>query len=286
MKKNDSIRRIVLPILIVVFALIIISCVLFLWYTLSGNYINIVRVDDSAKTVTVSQAADSNAIIVNGIVVGASKDGKWISSDVFYEANSSKPQLEVDVFSQNAQYGTYKTASIKKYDKSVIYTTIAKEGIPSSYLALSATDTAKIFPGMTKMEATEEDEKYVKDAIGSYDLINGSVKVLEVYATNINEVTDKIICATCEKANLLGAYSAVVYVTGGKAHLVRYSYVRDTDNSDRWPVYSLQFVMDLNLDSKPEIVLQETTGNDTSYSVLELRNKTEFYEVLKSTIEI
>lgn len=164
---------------------------------------------------------------------------------------------------------------------------MVKEGTLNNYIAISTNDNiSNILPGMTKLEVTDEDEKYVKEAIGSYKLINGSVKVLEVYATNINGVTDKIICATSEKANLFGVYSVVVYVTNGKAYLVKYSYVRDTDNSDRWPVYSLQFVMDLNGDSKPEIVLQETTGNDTSYSVLELRENNMFYEVLNTTIAI
>lgn len=284
--KTNQARRIIIPILIIVFVVVIISCALFLWYTLSGNYINLSYTDDSAKNVTLSQAANSNVIIVNGIVLGASSQNGWVSADKFYEANSSTSEIEVDVLGTNAMYGTYKTASIKLYDKSVIYTTIAKEGIPTKYLALAATENTKVFPGMTKLTPTKEDEQYVKDAIGSYDIINGSVKVLEVYATDINEVTDRIICATSKNANLLGAYSAVVYVTGNKAHLVKYAYVRDTENSDRWPVYSLQFVMDLNYDSKPEIILQETTGNDTSYSVLEQREQNRFYQVLRSTIAI
>lgn len=284
MKKNR--RRIILPLLIIFFVFIIIFGILFLWYTLSGNYINIAYSDNSAEDVSSSEAKDSNVIIVNGIVLGASNGQKWISSEKYFDANSSKSELEVDVLGQNSLYGTYKTASIKKYNKSVIYTTIAKEGVPTSYLALTATEAAKIFPGMTKLEATKEDEKYVKQAIGSYKLINGSVKILEVYATNINEITDKIICAVSEEANLLGAYSAVVYVTQDKAHLVKYSYVRDTKDSNRWPIYSLQFIMDLNQDSKPEIILQETTGDDASYSVLELREENKFYEVLRSTIVI
>ena len=284
MKKSK--RRIVIPILIIFFVLVILFGILFLWYTLSGNYITIENVDSAAKDVTTSEASDSKAIIVNGIVLGGVKGNKWVSAEKFYDANSNKAELEVDLFSENAKYGTYKTASIKKYNKSVIYTTIAKEGIPVNYLALSAQDSMKIFPGMTKLEVTSEDEKYVKEAIGSYKLINGSVRVLEVYGTKINDVSDKIICATSKKANLLGAYSAVVYVTSNKAYLVKYAYVRDTEDSDRWPVYSLKFVMDLNDDVKPEIVIQETTGNDTTYCVLELRDNNKFYQVLSSTIEI
>ena len=285
MKRNNK-TRIIIPILVILFILIIISGVLFLWYTLSGNYINIQNIDDMANDVTLQEASASSPIVVNSIVVGATKNGKWISASKFYEANSNVTQLELDVFSTNAKYGTYKTASFKRYANSTVYTTIAKEGMLDKYIAVKTTTESKILPGMTKLEATKQDEEFVKDAIGSYDLINGSVKVLEVYGTNINEVTDKIICATSKEANLLGAYSAVLYVTGNKAYLVKYSYVRDIENSDRWPVYSLQFVMDLNYDLKPEIVLQETTGNDVTYSVLELRDNNKFYQVLSATVQL
>lgn len=283
---ENSKRRIVLPLLIIFFVIVILSGILFLWYTLSGNYITIENIDNSANSVTTSEATGSDVIIVNGIVLGGVKGNKWVSAEKFYDANNSRAELEVDLFGENAKYGTYKTASIKKYNKSVIYTTIAKEGIPTNYLALSSKESTKALPGMTKIEPTSEDEKCVKQAIGSYKLMNGSVKITEVYATNINQVTDKIICATCEKANILGAYSAVVYVTSNQACLVKYAYVRDTKNSDRWPVYSLKFVMDLNEDLKPEIIVQETTGNDTRYSVLELRENNEFYQVLSSTIAL
>ncbi len=284
MKKNK--RRIVLSLLVIFFILIILLGILFLWYTLSGNYITLENVDNKAEKATTSDAANCKAIIVNGIVLGGANEDVWVSAEKFYDANSNKAELEVDLYGENAKYGRFKTASIKRYNKSVIYTTIAKEGVPGNYLAITSQDGVKVLPGMTNLVPTEEDVNYVKEAIGSYKLINGSVKITEVYGTNINNIADKIICATSEKANMLGAYSAVVFVTSDKAYLVKYSYVRDTEDSDRWPVYSLKFVMDLNDDTKPEIVLQETTGNDTTYSVLELRENNKFYQVLSSTLEI
>ena len=279
-------KRIFIPILIILLILIIVSCGLFLWYTLSGNYLNITYTDEVANNVNMQEASNSNIIIANGVVLGGVNGNKWVLPDKFYEANSSKNGFKVDVFSNNSQYGTYDTAKLRKYNKSVIYTTLVKENVPSTYIAISATDDAKMLPGMTKLEGNQEDEKYVKEALGAYKYINGSVKITEVYGTNINNVTDKIICATSGNANILGAYSAVVYVTGNKAHLVKYSSVRDTKNADMWPIYSLQFVMDLNNDNKPELVLQETTGNNASYCVLELREKNMFYEVLRTTIEV
>ena len=284
-KKVTGRKRIILPILIIVFVLILICCGLFLWYTFSGNYITYANIDGASQEVTLTDAANSKGIIVNGIVIGAAKNGKWISADKFYEANSKKDSLEVNLFSENKMYGTYDTASLKKYNKSVIYTTIAKEGLPLKYLAIESSNEDKIMPGMTKLDATDEDTKYVKEALGSYKLINGSVNVTEVYLTNINQASDKIICAVSKKANWLGVYSVIVYVTEGKANLVKYAYVRDTDNSSRWPVYSLQFVKDLNEDNKPELIIEEITGDDVSYIVLEKRGNI-FYQVLKSIVEI
>ena len=83
MKRNNKTRRIILPILIIVFIL--------------G------QIDNSAKNATVAQDADANVIIVNGIVLGASKSSSWISAEKFYEANINEAELEVDVFSTNAQ---------------------------------------------------------------------------------------------------------------------------------------------------------------------------------------
>lgn len=285
MKRNNNVRRILIPLLIIFFVLIIVSAVLFLWYTFSGNYIEISNVDNKAYDATTANSADADIIITNGVVLGASKNTSWIGANNFYEANNNKQEFDVTLFSENKEFGTFKTARLKRYDGNVVYTTIAKESLPSKYIAVGG-EVSKILPGMTKLEATKDDEKYVKDAIGSYKLVNGSVKVTEVYLTNINQTTDKIICATSKSANMLGVYSAVIYVTGNEAYLVKYSYVRDTDNADRWPIYSLQFVMDLNNDEKPEIVLEEITGNDVKYSVLELRDNNVFYEVLSAKVEI
>lgn len=279
-------KRFLLPILAILFIVIIISCVLFLFYTFSGNYITLYNDAKGKDNITTEDAKNANIIIINNLVLGGTHNEKWVSHNEFYEAQGSIPEFEVTLFSENKSYGKYKTASLKRYNNSVVYTTVAKENLPNKYIALSSNKNYGIMPGMTKLEPTKDDEKYVKEAIGSYDLINGSVKVTSVYATNINQASDKIICATSSKANFLGVYSAVVYVSQNTAHLVKYSYVRDTSDSDRWPVYSLEFVMDLNNEGKPEIILQETTGNDASYSVLELREENKFYEVLKTTVEI
>lgn len=273
-----------IPLIIIISLIILISVILFLIYTFSGNYIEFGALDNLAESSTLSDANNSNIIIVNGIVIGGSNKEKWVSSDAIYDAYKNKESLEVNMFSENKTYGTYNTASLKKYKTKVVYTTIAKENLPTSYLAVSSSISTNM-PGMTKLEIADEDIKYVKDALGSYTIINNSVKINECYLVNINSNDDKIICAVSSKKNIFGAYSAVVYVTNNKAFLVKYTYVRDVNNATKFPVYSLKYVKDLNEDGTPEIILEETTQNTVSYSVLENRQN-KFYQVLKSTIEI
>lgn len=273
-----------IPILIIVAILVLISVVLFLIYTFSGNYISYGAIDNGAENATLSDANNANIIIVNGIVVGGSTDTTWVGKDKMYEANKNLESIEVNMFSENKMYGVYNTASLKKYKSDVIYTTLAKDNLPSSYLALSS-DTSTNMPGMTKIEVSEEDEKYVKEALGSYKVINNTVKVTECYYANIKSNTDKIICAVSAKKSIFGAYSAIVYVNNKKATLVKYTYVKDTNNANSFPVYSLKYVKDLNEDDVPEIILEEVTGNAVTYSVLEQRQD-KFYQVLNASIEI
>lgn len=278
-------NRALIPIFIVVFAAILVIAVSILIYTLSGNYINYTNIDDSSEKVTSNTAKDSNIIIMNGIVLGASKNGAWVSADKFYSENSAAKELEVYLYSGDSIYGTYKTASLKRHIDGVTYTTLDKSVLPGEYVAIS-TNVPKRDTNLTKYEPTKQDESYVKQALGGYKLLKSSVEVVEAYTVNIKENDDKIICATAKKANLFGVYSAVIYVTNGKASLVKYSYVRDTKNSDRWPVYSLKAVKDLNGAGLPELILEELTGNDVRYTVLEIRNDNKFYQVLNVNIEI
>lgn len=273
-----------IPIIIIVAILVLISVVLFLIYTFSGNYISYGAIDNVSENATLNDANNANVIIVNGIVIGGSTDNTWVSKDKIYEANKNLESIEVNVFSENKMYGIYNTASLKKYKSNVIYTTIAKDNLQNSYLAVSS-NTSTNMPGMTKIDATNEDERYVKEALGSYKVINNTVKVTECYLTNIKSNTDRIICAVSAKKSIFGAYSAVIYVNNRKATLIKYTYVKDTENANRFPVYSLKYVKDLNEDNVPEIILEEVTGNDVTYSVLEKRED-KFYQVLNASIEI
>ena len=46
-------------------------------------------------------------------------------------------------------------------------------------------------------------------------------------------------------------------------------FVKNTESSINWPVYSIKFACDLNHDDKYEIVLQEAREKTMKYSILE-----------------
>ena len=284
MKKSNKVRMVV-PILICICILVIISCVAFVIYIFNGNYITYSKEYTSKTELSDTAIKESNVIIYNGILLGASKDGVWVDAKKYYETNPTANDLEVNLYSKESLYGTFNTASIKKQKSGLIYTTIGKETLPEQYLAVSS-NVGKNLVFAKTYEPTEQDEKYVKEALASYKMLNGGVNITEAYATNIEGVNDKILCVTAKKAGMLGVYSAVVYVTDNEAYLVKYSYVRDTDNASSWPVYSVKHIKDLNGDNKPEIILEEVTGNFVYYTVQELRSAHTYYQVLKVGIEL
>lgn len=283
MKRRNKIRRYI-PIVIILLAAIIICSVIFLIDSFKGNYNGFENIDNAAEKVSLNIARDSNILVVNGAVIGATKDRNWISADKYYEANSGKENIEVNLFSQNNKYGTYSTANLRKSKTGLIYTTITKDNLPSNYLAVSTNISSGVV-NITKQEATKQDEEYVKQALGGYKILNAGVNITEVYTANINNVNDKIICVTAKESNILGIYSAVIFVSNNKPILIKYSHVKDTDNSDRWPIYSLKFVHNLDGVGTPEIILEEVTGSDVRYTVQELRDNN-FYQVLSVSVEI
>ena len=284
MKRTNKMRMLI-PILIGVFAIVIISCVAFVIYIFSGNYIIYSKEYTSNNSPSDTVIKESNIIIYNGILLGASKDGSWIDANKYYEVNPAASNIEVNLYSKESLYGSFNTASVRKHREGLIYTTIGKDTLPEQYLAISS-NISKNLVFAKQIEATKQDEKFVKEAIGSYSILNNGVNITEIYTANIEGVNDKIICATAKKASIFGVYSAVVYVTNNKAYLVKYAYVRDTKNADSWPVYSVKHIKDLNGDNKPELILEEVTGNFVNYTVQELRDNHTYYQVLKVGIEL
>lgn len=285
MKKKPSLKlnRKLMPVLVITFVVVIIISAVIIWYILSNNYITVENIDKSADTVSDATVKDAASVIVNGVVLGGYSENSWVSSMKIYDKNKSTSNLDIEMYSSTGLLGSFKTASFKKYENEVAYTTTTKVPTPENYIAIEKTEDIRTFSKISETAATKQDEKYVKQALGKYKLLNNTVKITEVYEARVKNNEDRIICAVSKKSGIFGAYSAVIYVSNSEAKVVKYSYVKDEKNSTTWPVYSLKFVIDINCDGMSELVIQETTENTVSYSVMELKTD-KFYQVLKATL--
>ena len=235
--------------------------------------------------------------MINNVLVGGVSDkGKWLSKDnLFGKANISKG-TEVDMYGQKGKIGTSKNpepyTSLNLYTSSgcfiefITYAIPLKDLADEEYVAISKSEDNVMIRGLTKLEVSDEDTKYVKKALGKYRLFNNTVKVNEVYETYLNsDQKTRIISATSSGKNNFGVYSVVVYVEGNNARIMKYSYVKNTESSINWPVYSIKFACDLNKDGSYEVILQEARELTMKYSIMERRGN-KYYEVIGYSFNI
>ncbi len=287
-KQSASIRKqkLIFSLIIVLIAIIIILVALFL-YLNSQNYISYGPEDvaELGESVEKSVAQNANAIILNNVLLGGVNGSTWVSAKNMYD-NVSLTGTEITMYSNDGLLGTYETSKFKE-NSSYYYTKTTKYPEPDEYIAMDTKNMSPVFYELDKVEVNEEDEKTVKKALGKYNFLNGSVKIVEAYQTSFYEgKLGKLYSVTSNGKNMFGVYSAVIFVNSEHTELIKYSYVKDTKLSSGWPVYSVKYVIDLNGDGKNELVLQETTANAVKYVVEELKNNFEFHEVLKVSIDI
>jgi Fe-S cluster assembly iron-binding protein IscA len=77
-------------------------------------------------------------------------------------------------------------------------------------------------------------------------------------------------------------YNGIIAVVNGNAKIVQYSYTKDLDNSLDFPLYSVEFVADLNGDGNSEIVTREVTEFNVTYNIFEKRGS-KYVRVLTET---
>ncbi len=277
-----------LKLLIALFVIIIIVCSAFLVYLHVKNSIIIEKVDINASFVNDDMAKNSNPIVIDNVILGAIYDKTWVSAERYYMMSKNKSDVSIDTYNKKGKAGNYTLSSLNKVD-TTIYTETTNTNIIDEYIAVSKTNNNIMINPATKItNVTENDVKSVKNALGIYKLLNNSVKVTEVYDIALvpGEAYSRFIFATSEKNKSTGVYSAVVYVNPqGKARLIKYSYIKDVNNSSEWPTYSFKFNADLNQDGTNEVIIQETQEFNVKYDVLELR-KNNFYEVLSVFMKI
>lgn len=278
-KKNKTKK--VIPWIILLLTILVI-CGIFLIYVYTQNYINIEHIDKSAGKVKSEDVTSVSPIIINNVVVGGVSDkGKWLSKDNLYGKANITKGAEIDMYNLAGKMGTFEIYSVKKdNEKNITYAVPLKDVMDEEYLGVSKSETNIMMRELNKITPTEKDEKYVKKALGKYRLLNNTVKVNEVYEGYLTaDQKTRVISATSTGDNKFGVYSAVIFVKGNKAEIIKYSYVKNTESSVNWPVYSIKFACDLNNDDSYELVLQEARETTMKYSIMEY-NKNKFYEVM------
>lgn len=273
---------------IVILCIIAIVCIGILAFAFFSKSIVLEKVDSSPSNVSNDVAANSTPIIINNLIVGGTYDKKWVASEKYYLNSKNGENTEVDAYSKSGKLGKYNVSKISKDSKTAsVYTTISKQNLLNEYFAVVTSDKNAMPNPATKI--ADIDESYIKDVkktLGIYRIFNMSVKITEVYDVKINE-NEKgyVIFATNEINKGKGAYSTVIYVSNtGKSKIVKYNYISNKDDAEDWPVYSFNFVADLNGDGINELLIQETKEFEVKYDVLEYKNNN-FYEIMSSTVK-
>jgi len=289
MKRVNKKRKIknIVPLAILFATILVLSAVLLI-YIYTQNYITVEYIDKSAEKTSSKDVTSISPIIINNVVIGGVSDkGKWISKDNIDETMNVSKGAEIDMYSISGKMGTFEIYSKTTDDKKNLnYIVPFKELGNEEYIAVLKSDSDIMKRKINEITPSEEDEKYVKKALGKYRLLNNSVKVNEAYEVYLtSEQKTRIICATSTGNNKFGVYSVVIYAKGNDVGIIKYSYVKNTKSSVNWPVYSIKFVCDLNKDDNYEIVLQEARETSMKYSIMEY-NKGKYYEVLGLKFDI
>lgn len=283
-KEKLKARRVVKTI-IVFLAIIAVICIGVLLFSLFSKSIVVEKLDSTPSNVSDEVASNSTPVIINNLILGATYDKKWVASEKYYLNSKNGENTEIDAYSKEGKMGKYTIGKISKDTKTAsIYTTISKQNLLNEYFAV-ATSQTNVMPNPAN-KILDIDECYIKDvkkALGMYRIFNMSVKISEVYDITISE-NEKgyLIFATNEVNKGKGAYSTVIYVSNtGKSKIVKYNYINDKENAEDWPVYSLNFVADLNSDGTNELLVQETKEFEVKYDVIEYKNNN-FYEIMSA----
>ncbi len=277
-KKNN---KKLIPLIILLIVILLVSAI-FLIYVYTQNYITVEYIDKSSSKVKSEEVSSVSPIIINNVVVGGVSDkGKWLSKDNMYGKANITKGTEIDMYNVSGKMGTFEIYSVSQdQERGITYAIPLKDVSDSEYIAIAKSENNAMIRELAKLEPSKEDEKYIKKALGKYRLLNNTVKVNEVYEGYLGtDQKTRIISATSSGKNKFGVYSVVVYVQGNKSKIIKYSYVKNTESSINWPVYSIKFACDLNADDNYELVIQEARELSMKYSILEFK-KNKYYEVI------
>lgn len=285
-KGKLKLKRAMLALVLLFVALLIVGVVLLFVFCLKDN-IEICEEKNDAVTVSDDVAANSYPIIVDNLVVGATYNSRWVSASKYYLKSNFKSDVELSVYNLDTRAGVYKIKELYTTGDSVFVNTTYPNYI-DEYFALPSSDSYALVSQFKEAEFEEQDNKYVKDALGMYAIYNNTISVKKVYNGYINLNTPiRILSVTStNKGAFGGIYNAIVvaFTNDNKAELVQYNYTKDFENTDDYPLCSVEFLADLNGDGNSELVVREVTEFNVTYNIFEYQDG-KYYKVLSETMK-
>lgn len=246
--------------------------------------VTVTATSSDASKVSDDIAQNSMPIVIDNLLVGGLYNNTWVSSSKYYLKSANKANVDINVYTKEKKAGTYILKDVYTYGDSVFINTSYTNYI-DEYFAVPFNNYSLISQ-FSNAEIQEQDYSYVKRALGTKRIFNSSINILGVYTAYI-DATDNIrlICvSSSSKGSFGGVYSAIIVVVNGKPSILQYSYIKNIDNSLDFPLYSVEFVADLNGDGKSEIVTREVTEFNVTYNVFEFKNS-KFTRVLSETMK-
>lgn len=286
--KSALIKHRLFVIFIAILSVLALTATIFLVTVGLKNYITFEKMDTSSKDVSEETAKNATPIMINNAIVGAVYNSTFVGSEKFYLNQKQKENLNIDVdaYTSVGKKGQYKLNSYNNYSGTIYAKTLVPD-MGEEYIAV-VSDGKNIMqtPAVRQQSVTESDIKVVKKALGILRVFNSSVRINNVFSISINsEQKGRIFVVTNQIGKSFGGYSAIIYEDlTGKTSVIKYSYVRNLNNSSDWPLYSFKFTADLNKDGKNEIILQETKEFSVIYDVIEYRDG-KFYQILSTEIK-
>lgn len=285
-KGKLKLKRAMLGLVFFFVALLIVGVVMLFAFCLKDD-IEICQEKNDAQVVSDDAAANSLPIVIDNLIVGATYNSKWVTTNKYYLKSNMKSDVELSVYNIDKKAGTYKIKELYTVNDSVFVNTTYPNYI-DEYFALPVNDNYALISQFKEAIVDEKDEEYVKKALGLYSIYNGSVSIKNAYDgyINLNTPVRILTVTSATKGGFGGIYNAIVvaFPNENKAKLVQYNYTKDFENTEDYPLCSVEFLADLNGDGNSELVVREVTEFNVIYNVFEYENG-KFYKVLSETMK-
>jgi len=270
--------------LAIIFVVILVCSLVMLFGFCLKDEVTVTATSSDASKVSDDVAQNSMPIIIDNLLVGGLYNNTWVSSSKYYLKSVNKANVDINVYTKEKKAGTYILKDVYTYGDSVFVNTSYTNYI-DEYFAVPF-ENYSLISQFSNAEIQDQDYSYVKRALGTKRIFNNSINILGVYTAYIDATNSiRLICASSSsKGTFGGVYSTIIAVVNGKPSILQYSYIKDIDDALDFPLYSVEFVADLNGDGKSEIVTREVTEFNVTYNIFEYKNS-KFTRVLSEIMK-